>query len=181
MIPVFQTRYAVETFGNCFEACIASILELPLAAVPDRAQFVDADAWADLVATTRRDGGDVGELALPTEYDAGEERLRGWLNARGLAWLDLELDDARNRRACLEVLETMSGYWIGHTESYDGWRHATVWHRLTVVHNPHRGTQAVDVAGLRRASLLVACDPPLLARRLDPLPDIAGALKAVAA
>ena len=65
MIPVFQTRYSAQTFGNCFEACVASILELPLTAVPDRAQFVNEDAWADLVQRTTRAGGDPGDLDLP--------------------------------------------------------------------------------------------------------------------
>ena len=34
MIPVFQTRIG-KISGNCFAACIASILEVPLTTVPD--------------------------------------------------------------------------------------------------------------------------------------------------
>jgi len=124
MIPVFQTRYAAATFGNCFEACVASILEVPLSSVPDRSALVDADAWADLVNQAQIAGGDqaVGDLALPTEYEAGEQALRTWLEERGLAWLDLWIGKAADEipeGRWLEVAAVVfaSGYWIAHTRT----------------------------------------------------------------
>ena len=190
MIPVFQTRYAAATFGNCFEACVASILEVPLSSVPDRSALVDADAWADLVNQAQIAGGDqaVGDLALPTEYEAGEQALRTWLEERGLAWLDLWIGKAADEipeGRWLEVAAVVfaSGYWIAHTRtSPTATSHATVWHGATVAHNPHRGWLADRALGpLHAATLLVAADPALLARTLEPLPDIAGELARVAA
>lgn len=183
MIPIFQTRYAVETFGNCFEACIASILELPLAAVPDRAQFVDADKWADTVATAQRAGKDVGDLDLPPDYERGELALREWLEDHGLAWFDVWLDDKTITPAgWLEVARgaLLRSYWIAHTRTTpSATLHATVWHGAEVAHNPSRGAGLTATLGpLLAATLLVAGDPAKTARTLEPLPDIAGALAA---
>lgn len=184
MIPVFQTRYATETFGNCFEACVASILELPLSAVPDRAALVDGDAWADLVTRTRAKGGEtaVGDLELPDAYDDGEAVLQAWLAERGLAWLDLDIDPkGLTAKAWLGVAARIfdAGYWIGHTrQSRASTAHATVWKGDAVVHNPHRGgpVDAEALGPLFAATVLAAGNPPLLARTLDPLPDVVGRL-----
>jgi hypothetical protein len=43
VIPVRQTRFGAPA-GNCFAACIASILELPLSDLPDP-DLADKDAW----------------------------------------------------------------------------------------------------------------------------------------
>lgn len=189
MIPVFQSRYAAETFGNCFEACVASILELPLAAVPDRAALVDADAWADTVSRARVAGGDqaVGDLDLPDAYSEGETRLRAWLADRGIAWLDLTLDDpgGLTEREWLDAADGIldRGYWIAHTRAVPtATGHATVWRGRRLEHNPHRSWPADRPLGpLHVATLLVAGDPALLTRTLDPLPDVAGLLDQAAA
>lgn len=188
MIPVRQTRYAVETLGNCFEACIASILELPLSAVPDRAALVDHDAWADRVSRIRAEKGERGvlDLTLPDEYDQGEDVLRRWLGDRGLHWLDLDLDPhGLEAEVWLAVAGRIlaDGYWIAHTRtSRNATLHATVWQGRDVVHNPHRNgpIDAEALGELRHATVLVAGNPALLARVLEPLPDVAGALETVA-
>ena len=69
MKPVFQTTFGgpkapIEERGNCFSACVASILELPIEQVPT---FVIEDDW---------------HIAAQT-----------WLNARGLWLLSLPWDD----------------------------------------------------------------------------------------
>ena len=43
MIPVMQTRFGVT--GNCMQACVASILELPLEEVPDFCNIASEDTW----------------------------------------------------------------------------------------------------------------------------------------
>lgn len=189
MIPIFQTRYATETFGNCFEACIASILELPLSAVPDRAALVDADAWADRVSRIRAERGEAGvlDLTLPDEYELGEDALRRWLGDRGLHWLDLDLSDGPGGlkpAVWLDVADRIleDGYWIGHTRtSRNATLHATVWLGGVVAHNPHRNgpVDGEALGDLIHATVLVAGNPALLARTLEPLPDVAGALEAV--
>ena len=45
MIPVTQTRTGAD--GNCFAACLASILEIPLRSVPD---FGDGDDFLEQAA-----------------------------------------------------------------------------------------------------------------------------------
>lgn len=172
MIPVFQTRYASETFGNCFEACLASILELPLSAIPDRAALVDHDAWADRLATVRRQGGDVGSVELSAEYDEGEDLLREWLRARGLAWVQL---DVREERQWLEYAADIALRWIAHTRHGDRAEtsHATVWLGEECVHNPTRGASGEGLGHVYAATLLVASEPAKLAR-LEPLPDVRG-------
>lgn len=181
MIPVFQTRYAVETFGNCFEACLASILEVPLSSIPDRAALVDQDAWADDVAQARIRGGEdaVLDLELPPEYDDGERIVRLWLQERGLAWIDCEIGKAMPMTMWFEIVgrELREAYWISHNVTTRQWKHATVWQGLELVHDPQRGA-GLDwrrLGTLTRATLLVAGDPAKIAR-LNPLPDVAGAL-----
>lgn len=192
MIPVYQTRHSAQAFGNCFEACLASILELPLGAVPDRAAHLDHDRWADLVQTTEREKGlaAVLELDLPPEYDLGEVELRAWLAARGLAWVDTWLEPPNgmiDAKTWLEFAETTlkASYWIGHTRGGErGLAHATVWHGARLVHNPARRGSTLDPAELGKlhaATVLVAGDPALLARRLQPLPDVRAELERVEA
>lgn len=53
-----------EPSGNCFAACIASLLELPLEDVPN---FCDSDNW--------------------------RERLAAWLRSHGLFYLDVTLQE----------------------------------------------------------------------------------------
>lgn len=186
MIPVFQTRYAVETFGNCFEACLASILELPLTAIPDRAALVDADAWADEVAQARIRGGETAvlDLDLPPEYDEGERLVRAWLEQRGLNWIDVEIGAGMTVAEWFKMARDhlAAAYWIGHTISMRQWKHATVWQGCELAHNPHRGAGLDwrELGTLDRVTLLVAGDPAKIAR-LKPLPDVAGELAKVAA
>lgn len=66
MIPVYQTQFGSPK-GNCFMACIASILEIPLRECPD----LSADSVTDWNETTDK-----------------------WLAARGLKRIEHEADDA---------------------------------------------------------------------------------------
>lgn len=47
MKPVMQTRLGAD--GNCFEACIASILEIPLEEVPDLGGAATPEKWATII------------------------------------------------------------------------------------------------------------------------------------
>ncbi len=46
MKPVYQTRYG-EPHGNCFAACVASILECGLADLPDLDNLPEGRNWLD--------------------------------------------------------------------------------------------------------------------------------------
>jgi hypothetical protein len=184
MIPIFQTRYAVETFGNCFEACLASILELPLRSIPDRLDYIDADAWADLVQRTRAAGDDVGELDQPVP-EAYDRDLAAWLEARGLGLLELEVGcKMMTEETWLELARNAHrGYWVGVYRTEAEAAHAVVGFRELIVHNPtrHSTTERRALGELRSVWLLTAANPAKIARRLGPelLPDVEGALEQV--
>lgn len=63
MKPVLQTTFYPK--GNCYAACVASILELPLSEVPD---FFNVPAGQD-------------------RFNTGYERVADWLAQRGLGIL----------------------------------------------------------------------------------------------
>jgi hypothetical protein len=188
MIPVFQTRTSAETLGNCFEACLASILELPLARVPDRAAHIDAAAWAETVRAARARGGEkaVGDLELPG-YDAWENELRIWLGERGLGLLELRIGGSSpvsERSWLADFAGQVGGHWIGVHETEHESAHAVVYCAAAIVHNPLRGVLAGELLGrLVQAWLLIAGDPRRVVARLGPelLPDVAGRLAEVAA
>lgn len=50
MIPVFQTRFS-SADGNCYAACIASVLEIPIEVVPwpSAGEMADVDSWQPYV------------------------------------------------------------------------------------------------------------------------------------
>lgn len=70
MKPIDQTTFDPET-GNCFSACVASLLEVPLESVPF---FMEAgDGWTEaLVAWCEREG---LRLDFSTEFPAPPDTL----------------------------------------------------------------------------------------------------------
>lgn len=183
MIPVFQTRVALETFGNCLEACLASILELPLSAIPDRIDCIDADAWADQIQVARRKGKSLGDLEAPG-LERWDEELLAWLAERGLGMLELEVGKTMSEEAWLELAaRDHGGYWIGVYRQGDDWSHALVGCGANLVHNPTRGISATRgyFGALHTVHLLTAANPARIARRLGPelLPDVAGELRTI--
>ncbi|HYX72428.1 MAG TPA: hypothetical protein VE732_06640 [Nitrososphaera sp.] len=88
MIPVEQTLFTYPD-GNCFAACVASILELPLEAVP---HFQDDDwyeKWQEWLA----------ERNLYFIY-LGHEKSSGW-RPKGLAIANVLCGDIRHAVVCL--------------------------------------------------------------------------------
>ena len=150
MIPVFQTRTRLDEEGgpgNCLEACLASILELPREAIPDRGRFQTGE-WQAKVA----DALAAGPEALEELWDGdepdwlrqGAEDLRRWLARRGLGYLELQIDPAGRggltAEALFEIVERdVRGFWIACHRTPAGTTHATVWRGRECVHNPKRG------------------------------------------
>lgn len=178
MIPVFQTRTATEALGNCFEACLASILELPLSRIPDKADHLPDDWPAQVEAARARGRLRDLEIDLGPYYDA----LNGWLENRGLSWLELGIDRRHGLTEdawLAQVVEMRLGYWIGvHSSGGGEGAHAIVYRGGDVAHNPGRGLLGKE--GLDRliaAHILIVSDPRRLVRELgsEMLPDL-GAL-----
>lgn len=67
MIPIHQTRFGKD--GNCFQACLASVLERPLESVPDFCQEPGDGAWWDLCRHWLREQGFIGVLLYPDDSD----------------------------------------------------------------------------------------------------------------
>lgn len=184
MIPVRQTRFSIETIGNCYEACIASILEIPLSAVPDKATYVDADAFADRITQVRRAGGEkaLAELDAPAEFELWNRDVDEWLQIHGLGRLEIPVEKRRDREEILDrVASDHRGYWIGIHENElaeHGWSHAVVHRGRPVVWDPSLGAEG-ELGPLIGIHLLTASDPPRIVRRLGPelLPDIEAALR----
>lgn len=163
MIPVYQTRTALERLGNCFEACIASILEVPLTAVPDRADHLPA-GFDELVERELREKGDAGDVEL--DLGPWDAALEAWLEPRGLAIFDLQMT---------EPLE-LPGFTIETWRTLGGYAHAVVSRAGQVVHNPHRGLLGAEgLTELLSVAVFVALDPPKVSR-LETLPDLEGEL-----
>lgn len=135
MKPVMQT--VIGTSGNCMSACLASILELPLEAVPNFCEVGDDDAawWNACRAFLRKYG--LGIITLTFEDPA--------------QWVTLGLD----------------GYHIvaGPSPRLEGMHHATVWYNGQMVHDPHPdGTGIVKPETL---DMLYLLDPDAISNLLS--------------
>lgn len=108
MIPVDQTTFG-HPGGNCFSACVASILELPISEVPYFMGDLDESnhVWA--------------------------KRLDDWLEPRGLYALHFNINDR-----ALHDRENLwpKGFYILNVKSPRG-DHSVVARGPKVVHDPH--------------------------------------------
>lgn len=113
MIPVTQTTFG-ERKGNCFAACVASVLELPLEEVPNFC----CENWD-------------GEW-----YQA----FKGWLRARGLdaiCYAVLDGGDEARAQIFRIACELRGVPWIGSGPNPSGVLHSTVWLGDALVHDPN--------------------------------------------
>ncbi len=130
--------------GNCFAACVASILELPVGAVPN---FCDAEGdW--LMAANQ------------------------WFSKYGLAILDVDLPEDGSLRGINALVHGMPVIISGKSPRGD-FDHAVVGeyrrlddgrHQLAYVHDPHPSNDYLDGPG-KSVTLFLATDPSLVAGR----------------
>ena len=114
MIPYMcQTKHDPEngTYGDCFRACVASILEIE----PD----------------------DVPHFCELGEPVTNNDRLTEWLSAQGLASFFVVLDGSASRDDLLEHVGTMNpdAYYMLFGQNSEG-DHVVVCKGSRVVHNP---------------------------------------------
>ena len=130
MKPVQQTTFGQKK-GNCFSACVASILELTLDEVP---WFIGSEDW----------------FAAFTE----------WLKPLGYWPLMLKVGIVRKFDEIGQgyVSETWlpSGYWIAGGECSRGW-HAVIFRDGDFVHDPHPSNEGLKK--IEDATLLIPLDP----------------------
>ncbi len=113
MKKVYQTKYG-EEHGNCYQACLASLLEIELCDVPDFCNLYSADAWF--------------------------LRLNIWLRQFGLATLCVEVDHTdiiikEHLRDC---------YVIASGKTKEGVLHSVIWLNGKIVHNPNVNCAGIE-------------------------------------
>lgn len=120
MIPVMQTVFG-ET-GNCFSACLASVLEIELSEVPNFFEGID-----------------------PKDNKAWWSALRSWLNP-----LNLDVMSVGITLNALE--EYKNAYLlVGGSSPRGNFLHAVIYHGGEMVHDPHEsraGILSIDCADL---------------------------------
>lgn len=144
MIPVDQTCFRGpdaaegEAPGNCFAACIASLLECSLDEVP-QPTAEDREDWADYWT-----------------------RVAEFLRLRGFHMVDGKAKAFWSTESALDT--PFSGYWIASGPSPRGpWNHSIVVRGADMAHDPHpsRAGLALEngIQQWRTASYLVPLDP----------------------
>jgi len=115
MIPVYQTRYGPrkrdkDLGGNCFQAALASILELTLEEVPDFCNIysIETEEWYSQYIT--------------------------WLNKKGLTSLTFALTKDWN----LKHLNLKDCYLLVTGKNKNGVNHCVIYRNAQPIHNPNR-------------------------------------------
>lgn len=122
MIPVDMTIHHAppEKIGNCFQACLASILEMPLEQVP---HVYEGEGWVD----------ETGRV--------GMRRLQAWL--RPLGYLYFEIDFEAGWIDAWADLGYLDCHYVFSGMGDRGVRHATVALNGRMVHDPHPSRSGV--------------------------------------
>ena len=111
MTPVFQTIHQHRN-GNCFQACVASIFDLPIKAVPHFMENSAGDKWTQ------------------EQWDA--VRKFGEDNGTQACWIDNPEEPE-----LVKMLHESDLYYIGIGLSFAGdWGHCVVMHKGQNVHDP---------------------------------------------
>jgi hypothetical protein len=115
MIEIKQTRLHTDDLtqppGNCFQACLASIFELPIDKVPD-----EVEVWKS------------GERA--ESWPKYWQLINSWLASRNLSFLEVEINSAiRNWNDTYEII-------TGPSPRNKG-RHAVVGYGGKIIFDPH--------------------------------------------
>ncbi len=138
MKPVNQTLHG--EVGNCFAACLASLLELPISEVPNLA--VDGLPPFD-----------------PDDHlrwaRAFYQNVNRWLEPRGLFYFEV----GSHGGVPQEIWEAIppDGYWIGIDPEYGPHGHAVVMQGREMVHDPH--PSRAGVREIWSVGLLIPLDP----------------------
>lgn len=120
MKPITQTRFAIdvplkEAPGNCWAACIASILELDLSDVPDEANY-----WKP-------------GMSHQQSWRLYEPAVHQWLSDRGLLLLEVKVDATYFSGREFDPICIISGPSPRNPE----FQHAVVGKGFEIIHDPH--------------------------------------------
>lgn len=146
MRPVDQTTFAPQ--GNCLQACLASIFDLPLNEVVDTTPPPEDDHAA---------------------FYSQHNLVQKWLEARGYWTWNLEgdwcpkrgirfLDDGETSVPADFLWPYPPGYYIGGGKSPRGVEHAVVMRAGYIVHDPHPARD-MALGAIDCITVLVRCQP----------------------
>ena len=131
MKPIMQTRFGLpgedgrmaEPPGNCWAACVASILELPLDAVPDEAEF-----W--------RPG-----MTPRQSWTLYMDHVHRWLHERGLVLIETRVSELFYEGPS----DLFTPYCIlsGPSPRNPAVSHAVVGRGIHVIHDPHESQRSL--------------------------------------
>lgn len=138
MKKVDQTRTGMPS-GNCMEACIASLLEVPLSDVPDLGDKKDSDwEWCQIVLTN-------------------------WLVTQGFWWVDFSIGDEKYADFFKKHRIPDNAWVVLCGDNPDGIAHAVVGQKISgellMIHDPNpsrRGIVKID-----SIMVLIPIDPVL--------------------
>lgn len=136
MKPVDQTTFGLPG-GNCFSACVASLLEIPIDEVP---YFM----------------GDTGEVLAGDDPEKWFERFEQWLSPRGLYPILLDIHGISWRPAGLHILSGCSPRGRGRADDL----HSVVAQGSEILHDPHPSRDSVLT--IRDVTVLVPLNPAIL-------------------
>lgn len=145
MIPVYQTTFHRDDvpisagLGNCFVACVASIMEFPIHAVPDWPRLAyrynnwqsHIERWLNCYGKTYQTV--YRKHAADTEIPASLQKpdVDGWLNSNGVRYKE----------------ENPPYYIVSGRSPRGSFNHSCIWYQGEIVHDPHPdGTGLVTLA-----------------------------------
>lgn len=128
MKPIKQSSFGTE-MGNCFSACIASLLELPLEEVPNFC--ADKEGWP--------------------------RNAIDWLRNRGYAFIGMPYDDVP-KEVAIRDMQQFGGYFIvsGTSPRFDC-LHSVLYKDGKLIHDPHPDGDGVET--IEYIEVLAAHDP----------------------
>lgn len=133
MIPVTQTKVVVKNSkdefivrGNCYAACIASIMELPISEVPNVEVFfhIDNGYWAEVMHTFLESKG--WELCTDDVYKRFHKDIFGY---------DFNGTDENGK--IKYYYECVDKYYLVSGKSVRGVHHTCIYRNGKLVHDPH--------------------------------------------
>jgi hypothetical protein len=147
MIPVTQTKVVITntkgeiiTRGNCFAACIASILEVPITEIPNVEVFyhLDTGYWAEVMLTFLESKG--WDLCTDDKYLSFHYGFKTIPN--------INCQDGSNYNKVLELMpdhddrrhwqyKNKHNYYLVSGKSPRGFNHICIFKEGKLVHDPH--------------------------------------------
>jgi hypothetical protein len=140
MKPVDQDEFGKDK-GNCFQACVASILELDLHSVPHFCSLYGDSEWFLKFSEWLTERG-LGVVSW---------ECKGFSRSVSEDWADSTTTYARK---CLQNV-----YWIGSGPNVNGVPHSTVWKADKMVHDPNPNYGRSGIALLESQIVIVFPNP----------------------